>query len=381
MTLTTEEVQVGMDVIDLLLRNADEQTNSYHSNRMWALNIPDSPSPGESSADDFLESLLGGSDCSSAPASPLWSPCASYSEDHALRPTESQTSLRPVSECAAPWPSQMQIYPSPSKVKMERTSSDVAVDLGCDCTDLEEKYGLAYYLKANHPNLRPSSQPLTVKDLLLSNLGPTGQRVSHQSLPELVLDEDEKRLLAKEGVTLSSKLPLTKFEERVLKKIRRKIRNKRSAQESRKKKREYIDCLEGRMSASNAHNLKLQQRIQQLEETNKALLDQLSQLQAILATNSKKATHKGTCILVLLLSFSFIISSNLQPEPSNQVSPSDFTETRVLSRSLQSIQAQDTSAWPPLSALKGLEMVHSGMERIWSWAQSPTAAHRHQDYA
>uniref|UniRef100_A0AAV2JQ47 BZIP domain-containing protein n=1 Tax=Knipowitschia caucasica TaxID=637954 RepID=A0AAV2JQ47_KNICA len=368
-----------MDVIDLLLRNTDEQINSYHSNPICALNIQDSPSPGESSADDFLESLLG----SSSPASSLWSSCTSSSgssEEHVAYPTESQACFRPVPGCAELWPSQVEICPSPVRVKMER-SSEVAVDLGGDRRDLEETFGLTYYLKANHPSLRQSSQPLTVKDLLLTNYREKGQRPSQPSLPELALDDDEKRLLAKEGVTLSSKLPLTKLEERVLKKIRRKIRNKRSAQESRKKKREYVDSLEGRMSASNAHNLELQKRIRQLEETNKVLLDQLSQLQAVLTNNPRKATPKGTCILVLLLSFTLIISSNLQPEPSSQVSQGDFTETPVLSRSLQSIPEVDRPNGPLLAALRGVEMMRSGMERLGPWAETPTVDHRHQDKA
>lgn len=63
----------------------------------------------------------------------------------------------------------------------------------------------------------------------------------------LLLNEEERRTLISEGFQVPTKTPLSKSDERALKKIRRKIKNKISAQESRRKKKEYVDTLERRL--------------------------------------------------------------------------------------------------------------------------------------
>jgi cyclic AMP-responsive element-binding protein 3 len=54
----------------------------------------------------------------------------------------------------------------------------------------------------------------------------------------LVLSSEEKRTLVQEGYELPTTLPLTREQEEALKLVRRKIKNKLSAQESRRKRKE-----------------------------------------------------------------------------------------------------------------------------------------------
>lgn len=151
----------------------------------------------------------------------------------------------------------------------------------------------------------------------------------------LFLTDEEKRLLGQEGVSLPSHLPLTKAEERVLKKVRRKIRNKQSAQDSRQRKKEYIDGLESRVAACSAQNQELQKKVQELERHNISLVAQLRQLQTLIAQTSNKAAQTSTCVLILLFSLALIILPSFSPfQGRPEAGPEDYQPHGVTSRNI-----------------------------------------------
>ncbi|XP_072295393.1 cyclic AMP-responsive element-binding protein 3-like protein 3-A [Eucyclogobius newberryi] len=311
-----------------------EETGHHGNHHSWPVQDPSILQPSDQTGDDFLKALLSGTD--SVSGSPLWSPSHSDSgisedphSDHMDSP------LRPES----PPGGETQFYSHGIHTKAALEACIPSVVSGWDQSISNGGPGITQYPSDVNRGQVSSGIALTVKDLLLSGTPDPPPQPSQHSIQELVLNEDEKKLLIKEGVTLPSQLPLTKYEERILKKIRRKIRNKQSAQESRKKKKEYIDGLESRMAACNVQNQELHRKVSQLEKCNMSLMEQLRRLQALVMNTTNKPAQTGTCVLVLLLSFSLILFPSLKPFSSTKVTQGDFSPVRIQSRSLQNLQA------------------------------------------
>uniref|UniRef100_A0AC11DPA6 cAMP responsive element binding protein 3 like 1 n=1 Tax=Ovis aries TaxID=9940 RepID=A0AC11DPA6_SHEEP len=130
----------------------------------------------------------------------------------------------------------------------------------------------------------------------------------------LLLTEEEKRTLVAEGYPIPTKLPLTKAEEKALKRVRRKIKNKISAQESRRKKKEYVECLEKKVETFTSENNELWKKVETLENANRTLLQQLQKLQTLVTSKISRpykmaATQTGTCLMVAALCFVLVLGS------------------------------------------------------------------------
>uniref|UniRef100_A0A672IDK1 cAMP responsive element binding protein 3-like 1 n=1 Tax=Salarias fasciatus TaxID=181472 RepID=A0A672IDK1_SALFA len=148
-----------------------------------------------------------------------------------------------------------------------------------------------------------SSSPLLTAPHKLQGSGP------------LMLTEEEKRTLVAEGYPVPNKLPLTKSEEKALKRVRRKIKNKISAQESRRKKKEYVECLEKKVESYTSENSDLWRKVDNLETANRSLLQQLQKLQSLISGKvvpracKMASTQTGTCLMMVALCFVLVLGS------------------------------------------------------------------------
>ncbi|NXB73681.1 CREB3 protein, partial [Donacobius atricapilla] len=191
--------------------------------------------------------------------------------------------------------------------------------------------------------------------------------------PELVLTEEEKQLLEKEGVTLPTCLPLTKAEERVLRKVRRKIRNKQAAQDSRRRRKIYVDGLENRVAACTAENHELEKKVQQLQKQNMSLLGQLQKLQALVRQSAPKTTRRKTCTMIMVLSFCLVLSPSIR----SPGSPEPQQEHKVLSRQIREFPNQGAPDVQHNTELEGFSpepgdsLLSGNLSQSWEEGQSP----------
>ncbi|KAF1585885.1 UNVERIFIED_CONTAM: Cyclic AMP-responsive element-binding protein 3, partial [Eudyptes pachyrhynchus] len=239
-------------------------------------------------------------------------------------------------------------WPVLESVRSEMAEGDVSIDLG--------NFSIAVAVDAG-PQLVPGA---TVQS----------------DFPELVLTKEERQLLEKEGVSLPTCLPLTKAEERLLKKVRQKIRNKQSAQDSRRRKKIYADSLENRVAACMAQNHELQKKVQLLQKQNMSLLEQLQKLQALVRQSTTKTTTASTCIMVLVLSFCLILSPSLYSFGSRVPQP----ELRVLSWQIREFPNQVRQVAPDMQEEAALERLSpepedpsllGSLNQSWEEGQSP----------
>ena len=96
-------------------------------------------------------------------------------------------------------------------------------------------------------------------------------------------------------------------EQKQLKRVQRKIKNKISAQESRKRKKDYVEGLEERVKICTERNQELKKEVDCLKSENQSLLAQLKKLQAIVFQYNPSKAQAGTVVMVLILSFSLFL--------------------------------------------------------------------------
>ncbi|NXY56078.1 CR3L3 protein, partial [Callaeas wilsoni] len=342
-----------VDLLDFLLKDdapcpeIPEEQNGLLEN--WGLPMPELL---DKEMDDFISSLLN--PLEDEPDRLSYLPAnndSSISEDqHLSHCLGSNFASRDIVQVDHNY-SLHQDWPALESVRSDMAEGDVTIELG------DSPIAVAV-----------EDEPQLVPGAIVQVLTPTPS-----DFPELVLTEEEKQLLEKEGVTLPTCLPLTKAEERVLRKVRRKIRNKQAAQDSRRRRKIYVDGLENRVAACTAENHELEKKVQQLQKQNTSLLRQLQKLQALVRQSAPKTTKRKTCTMIVVLSFCLILSPSIRSPGS--IEPQ--RELKVLSRQIREFPNQGTPDVQHDTELEGFSpepgdpLLSGNLSQSWEEGQSP----------
>ncbi|XP_027565249.1 cyclic AMP-responsive element-binding protein 3 [Neopelma chrysocephalum] len=350
-----------VDLLDFLLKDdascpeIPEEQNGLLED--WVLPIPELL---DKEMDDFISSLL--SPLEDEPGMLDYLPASSdssISEDQHLSPCPgSSFASRNIVQVDHNYSLH---WPVLESVRSDVAEGDVTIELGT-------WVGLEGTSKALEQS---SGSPIAVDVDSEPQLVPG--TIVQSDFPELVLTEEEKQLLEKEGITLPMCLPLTKAEERVLRKVRRKIRNKQSAQDSRRRRKIYVDGLENKVAACTAQNHELEKKVQQLQKQNMSLLRQLRKLQALVRRSTPKTIRRKTCTMIVFLSFCLVLSPSIRSPGS--VEPQ--LEPKVLSRQIREFPNQGAPDVQQDTELEGFSLepgdfsLSGNLNQSWEEGQTP----------
>lgn len=155
----------------------------------------------------------------------------------------------------------------------------------------------------------------------------TNQISKQQIDPSILMDKDKLLTLSSKKLdeyVQSLSRPLTPEEEKQLKRQRRLIKNRESAQLSRQKKKQYVEDLEKSVQSLTAETDTLRSQVTQLSQKNKHLEEQVNLLQNYIQQqghqippsplfNKNTAATAGLCMFVILFSFGLFLSSGTAP--------------------------------------------------------------------
>lgn len=161
-------------------------------------------------------------------------------------------------------------------------SSDMASEIGDSFSGGSSRSG-----SPRLPKLSASIKPSPSPPPLVRSEHPRPR--SGEALVAGISGRERELLLIKHNVTVPEHLPLTKAEDRKLRGALRKIRNKASAQRSRRNKETYIRGLESRVEECTRINVGLNSKVSRLEKDNRSLMQQLNDLRRQLQHNGGSA--------------------------------------------------------------------------------------------